>query len=357
MPKDLVLARALFTRAAAAGHPGAMTNLALCMYRGEGGGRDPPQAVALLRKACSFGLPQAQYQLGLLYLRSKQAKVRTDGTALLHRAAVQGFASAKATLQQLAKPRPQQGNAQATSGTIRTSNTNSQDGSMDSESSDSGSNPSLDKNTTKRPATALPQTNLDSSDDADKEAPAAKRPHRTTTSPASNHSHNSLIPRPFPGGFPLGPFAGPPTGFNFSPALMHNAVGGSFAPAARVPQPKEVAFAKQLQQQLASAGVLVDGLVPNLAALHQCVLLSSSGDTNSMFVVAVLALCLRCGLSDVAMGAELSRRAGEAGHPAAAWVYSLCLRAGMGVEVNVRLAETYLSLARSAGFMPPAGTA
>jgi TPR repeat protein len=357
MDKDLLLARTLFTRAAAAGHPAAMTNLALCLYRGEGGGRDPSQAVALLRKACSFGLPQAQYQLGLLYFRSKQAKVRTEGTALLQRAAAQGFAGAHATLQQLAASKSRQGNSRAVpshpTGTVRTANTNSNDGSMDSESSDSGSNPSTDKGTSKR----LAQTSRDSSDNnADKAAPPTKRPHRTSPSPSTSTA-NPLVPRSFPAGYSLGPFRGAPAGFGFPAGfpLMHNAVGGSYPPAAQAPQPKQAAFAKQLQQQLASAGVLVDGLVPSIPALHQCVLLSSSGDTNSMFIVAVLALCLRCGLSDMTMGAELSRRAGEAGHPAAAWVYSLCLREGMGVEANVRLAETYASLAVSAGFLPPAG--
>lgn len=63
VPQDSTQARALFERAAAAGNPRGVTNLAAL-----GGGAPPsdPQSRALFTKAAESGSAEAQYQLGLM---------------------------------------------------------------------------------------------------------------------------------------------------------------------------------------------------------------------------------------------------------------------------------------------------
>jgi localization factor PodJL len=60
-------ARRWTARAADAGDPTAMHNLALYDFRGEGGAQDTPAAAAWFRKAAEHGVVDSQYNLGLLY--------------------------------------------------------------------------------------------------------------------------------------------------------------------------------------------------------------------------------------------------------------------------------------------------
>ena len=65
MPKDEAQARKLFERAAAAGNPRGVTNLA-ALSDGGGAPSDPVKARALLAKAAETNSAEAQYQLGLM---------------------------------------------------------------------------------------------------------------------------------------------------------------------------------------------------------------------------------------------------------------------------------------------------
>ncbi|MFN4177787.1 hypothetical protein [Phenylobacterium sp.] len=67
VPADPVQARQWTTRAADAGDPVGMHNLALYYLQGRGGPRDDAAAARLLRKAAAAGVPDSQFNLGLLY--------------------------------------------------------------------------------------------------------------------------------------------------------------------------------------------------------------------------------------------------------------------------------------------------
>lgn len=64
-PKDQAEARRLFERAAEAGNPRGVTNLAALSVSG-GAPSDPAKAKALLMKAAEANSPEAQYQLGVM---------------------------------------------------------------------------------------------------------------------------------------------------------------------------------------------------------------------------------------------------------------------------------------------------
>jgi len=65
--KNLIEARRWTQRAAEAGDPPAMHNLALYYFRGEGGPQDPAAAADWFKKAAQHGVVDSQYNLGLLY--------------------------------------------------------------------------------------------------------------------------------------------------------------------------------------------------------------------------------------------------------------------------------------------------
>ncbi|MFI4964552.1 MAG: peptidoglycan-binding protein [Caulobacterales bacterium] len=65
--QNLAQARSWTARAAEAGDPTAMHNLALFYFRGEGGPQDTPGAAQWFRKAAERGVVDSQYNLGLLY--------------------------------------------------------------------------------------------------------------------------------------------------------------------------------------------------------------------------------------------------------------------------------------------------
>ena len=65
--QNLGEARRWTARAADAGDPTAMHNLALYYFRGEGGPQDPPAAAVWFKKAAEHGVVDSQYNLGLLY--------------------------------------------------------------------------------------------------------------------------------------------------------------------------------------------------------------------------------------------------------------------------------------------------
>src|SRR5579859_3822469 len=64
---SLTEARRWTARAAEAGDPAAMHNLALFNFRGEGGAQDVPAAAQWFKKAAEAGVVDSQYNLGLLY--------------------------------------------------------------------------------------------------------------------------------------------------------------------------------------------------------------------------------------------------------------------------------------------------
>jgi len=66
--QNLAEARKWTTRAAEAGDPAAMHNLALYYFRGEGGAQDTAAAAGWFRKAAQRGVVDSQYNLGQLYL-------------------------------------------------------------------------------------------------------------------------------------------------------------------------------------------------------------------------------------------------------------------------------------------------
>lgn len=65
--KDLAEARRWTERAATAGEPRAMHNLALYYYKGEGGERNSTKAASWFRKASDLGLVDSQFNLAQLY--------------------------------------------------------------------------------------------------------------------------------------------------------------------------------------------------------------------------------------------------------------------------------------------------
>jgi localization factor PodJL len=65
--QNLAEARRWTLRAAEAGDPPAMHNLALYYFRGEGGPQDPAAAADWFKKAAQHGVVDSQYNLGLLY--------------------------------------------------------------------------------------------------------------------------------------------------------------------------------------------------------------------------------------------------------------------------------------------------
>jgi len=92
LPKDLEQARRLFERAAEAGNPRGVTNLAAI---GDGTSSDPAKARALLVKAADENSAEAQYQLGLMTADGVGgSKDDVAARALFEKAAAQGHAGA-----------------------------------------------------------------------------------------------------------------------------------------------------------------------------------------------------------------------------------------------------------------------
>ena len=92
LPKDLEQARKLFERAAEAGNPRGVTNLAAI---GGGTSSDPAKARALLAKAADENSAEAQYQLGLMTSDGVGGpKDDVAARALFEKAAAQGHAGA-----------------------------------------------------------------------------------------------------------------------------------------------------------------------------------------------------------------------------------------------------------------------
>ena len=91
--KDEAHARKLFERAAAAGNPRGMTNLAA--LPGSGAAADPARQRALLGKAADENSAEAQFQLGLMYANgSGGPQDDVAARALFEKAAAQGHAGA-----------------------------------------------------------------------------------------------------------------------------------------------------------------------------------------------------------------------------------------------------------------------
>ena len=92
LPKDLEQARKLFERAAEAGNPRGVTNLAAI---GGGTSSDPAKARALLAKAADENSAEAEYQLGLMTADGAGGpKDDVAARALFEKAAAQGHAGA-----------------------------------------------------------------------------------------------------------------------------------------------------------------------------------------------------------------------------------------------------------------------
>jgi TPR repeat protein len=92
--KDEAQARKLFGRAAEAGNPRGVTNLAALSNDG-GTPSDPAKARALLTKAAGANSPEAQYQLGLMTAEGVGgAKDDVAARELFEKAAAQGHAGA-----------------------------------------------------------------------------------------------------------------------------------------------------------------------------------------------------------------------------------------------------------------------
>jgi len=92
LPKDLEQARKLFERAAEAGNPRGVTNLATISG---GAPSDPAKARALLDKAADQNSTEAQYQLGLMTADGVGGpKDDVAARALFEKAAAQGHAGA-----------------------------------------------------------------------------------------------------------------------------------------------------------------------------------------------------------------------------------------------------------------------
>jgi TPR repeat protein len=92
--KDSAQARTLFERAAEAGNPRGVTNLA-ALSNGGGAPSDPVKARALLTKAAETNSAEAQYQLGLMTAEGNGgAKDEVAARSLFERAATQGHPGA-----------------------------------------------------------------------------------------------------------------------------------------------------------------------------------------------------------------------------------------------------------------------
>jgi TPR repeat protein len=95
---DLAAAARDFAIRAERGERLAQFNLAMMMFRGEAAG-EREMAISWLRKAAVQGLPQAQYNLGLLYENGAGLpRSQTDATAWFRRAAEQGHTDAQLSL-------------------------------------------------------------------------------------------------------------------------------------------------------------------------------------------------------------------------------------------------------------------
>jgi TPR repeat protein len=94
VPKDEAQARMLFERAAEAGNPRGVTNLA-ALSNGGGAPSDPVQARALLEKAAEANSAEAQFQLGLMTADGIGGpKDDVAARALFEKAAAQDHAAA-----------------------------------------------------------------------------------------------------------------------------------------------------------------------------------------------------------------------------------------------------------------------
>jgi len=92
LPRDLEQARKLFERAAEAGNPRGVTNLAAI---GGATSSDPAKARTLLAKAADENSAEAQYQLGLMTADGAGGpKDDVAARALFEKAAAQGHAGA-----------------------------------------------------------------------------------------------------------------------------------------------------------------------------------------------------------------------------------------------------------------------
>jgi TPR repeat protein len=92
--KDPAAARTLFERAAKAGNPRGMTNLATLAGRG-GTPLDPAKQRALLEQAAQENSAEAEFQLGLMYANGVGgAKDDVAARAMFEKAAAQGHAGA-----------------------------------------------------------------------------------------------------------------------------------------------------------------------------------------------------------------------------------------------------------------------
>ncbi|MBL8772303.1 MAG: SEL1-like repeat protein [Phenylobacterium sp.] len=102
LPRDPVEARRLTILAAEAGDAKAMHNLAVYLFRGEGGPADAVSAARWFRKAAEAGVVESQYNLGLLY--QSGSGVPRDLAAARHwfgQAASRGDAEARRALSDL----------------------------------------------------------------------------------------------------------------------------------------------------------------------------------------------------------------------------------------------------------------
>jgi len=94
VPKDEAQARKLFERAAEAGNPRGVTNLA-AVSKGGGTPADPAKSRAMLLRAAENNSPEAQYQLGLMYEDGVGGpKDEAAARALFEKAAAQNHAGA-----------------------------------------------------------------------------------------------------------------------------------------------------------------------------------------------------------------------------------------------------------------------
>jgi len=98
-PRDPGTARALFTRAAAAGHAGALFALGVLAGGGYGEHEDHAAAMAFFRRAAEQGHPTAQLMLGRYLARGMTGQPDPQEAATwLQRARAQGVAAAEAEL-------------------------------------------------------------------------------------------------------------------------------------------------------------------------------------------------------------------------------------------------------------------
>ena len=95
---DLAAAARDYSMRAQRGERLAQFNLAMMMFRGEAAG-DRDTALSWLRRAADQGLPQAQYNLGLIFENGTGVpRSQADATAWFRRAAEQGHVQAQLNL-------------------------------------------------------------------------------------------------------------------------------------------------------------------------------------------------------------------------------------------------------------------